>query len=656
MKFLNPDIESTFISQPHTTSCKPKKYNIISDVTRYFPASLYIPIVCTLIRISISGFGKIKNSNKRFIAVLFCLTFINTTVFSKDLLVNNDHFIIKDVRFYDGETLFENTDVEIKNNLVFKISSNISAQQSIKIIDGKGKTLLPGLIDAHTHVYGNALKDALNFGVTTELDMFSILDANQGDFNPIENTKKADLFSSSILATAPKGHGTEYGFDIPVLESVDETEKFVADRLKEGASYIKAVYNSKDALKKYMPSISLEILTALIKHTHDNGKILVVHVDNYISAIEAIEAGADGLVHSFMDKTVDEKFIKLMLDNNAFMVPTFTVEAGISQNGNIDDVLTDKYMKEYISKEQKQQLKATFPPFGIPKTAFQTALDSVKLLSDAGITILAGTDAPNPSTTHGISIYQEIELLIRAGLSHEKAIHAATGAAKNYFPIGTRGTLKVGAHASMILVEGNPFVDIKQLRQLQKIWKNGVLIHRVKAKTTQENLPIIKSGLITNFNNNVTNTLIGHGIMPTTDKYAGGNSEVTLSQGKRDDKGNNYLHLSGEIKEGFMFKWSGMSYAIALNFQSGVDLSGVQSINFEAKGGDNTNEISVMLFQTGSFRPITQTIKLSPNWQSYSIKLSDFEGLDTKDVSSMSIAMGNKLGLFEFMLDNLIFK
>ncbi len=574
-------------------------------------------------------------------------------------VLKTNHFIIKNVRLYDGDEIIENTDIEIRDHKVFKIAKNIQAQDSITIIDGKGKTLLPGLIDAHTHVYGNALKDALNFGVTTELDMFSILDANQGDTNVIDNIQKADLFSSSILATAPKGHGTEYGFDIPVLQSVTETQKFVNDRINEGASYIKAVYNSKDAKRKFMPSISLEILTALVKHTHEQGKILVVHVDNYISAIEAIGAGVDGLVHSFMDKVIDENFIQLMLKNNVFMIPTLTVEAGISQSANIDDVLNDKYMQEYISKEQKQQLKATFPDFGIPKSAFQKALASVKLLSDAGVTILAGTDAPNPSTTHGISIYQEIEWLMRAGLSSKKAIHAATGAARKHFPIGNRGTLKVGSRASMLLVAGNPFADIKQLRRLQKIWKNGVEFQRIKDSSLKVNTPIINTGLITDFNQDITQTLIGYGITPTTDKYAGGNSTVTLLHENHDATGDNadkYLHVNGEIKQGFMYKWSGMTYAIAKNFQSGADLSSVDSIDFDAKAGENTDEITVMLFQTSSFRPISTNLKLSGKWQHYSIKLSEFNGLDKQDVSSLSIVRGNILGEFEFMLDNLTFK
>ncbi|MCF6193555.1 MAG: hypothetical protein L3J46_04390, partial [Kangiellaceae bacterium] len=163
----------------------------------------------------------------------------------------SENFIIQNVRIYDGETLFEKADIHIEKFRVKSIGKEIPITKNISHYDGSGKTLLPGFIDSHTHAYGNALKDALNFGVTTELDMFTMPEfANsfQSMREQTSNNQHSDLFSSTILATTEGGHGTEYGFKIPVLADTSQAEHFVKERIAQGADYIKAVYNSKKAM------------------------------------------------------------------------------------------------------------------------------------------------------------------------------------------------------------------------------------------------------------------------------------------------------------------------------------------------------------------------------------------------------------------------
>ena len=97
---------------------------------------------------------------------------------------------------------------------------------------------MPGLIDAHAHVYGSALEDAIEAGVTTVLDMFTDpkMAANvRKEQEAGRMLDKADLYSAGILVTAPGGHGTEYGIPIPTLSSPDSAQAFVDARLAEGS-------------------------------------------------------------------------------------------------------------------------------------------------------------------------------------------------------------------------------------------------------------------------------------------------------------------------------------------------------------------------------------------------------------------------------------
>jgi imidazolonepropionase-like amidohydrolase len=582
----------------------------------------------------------------------------------------SENFIIRNVRFYDGNRQQRNVDISVVDFKVSKISVNLPAQSDVPEINGIGKTLLPGLIDSHTHAFQMALKEALNYGVTTELDMFtmpSFANQQQAQRDLQRNTQDADLFSATILATAPGGHGTEYGFDIPVLDSVEQVPGFVEQRIAQGADYIKAVFSSEKSKIKYSPSISREILKALIDTAHLKQRLLVVHVDDLVSAREAIELGADGIIHSFMDQVADDSFVELMVSKQAFLIPTLSVQASVAQLADGRRLLSSLSEPVFLTRQQRSQLTASFPNFGIPAQGFQNALDSVKRLSEANVVVLAGSDAPNPGTTHGLSLHGELELLVKAGLSNEQAIHSATGAVSKVFPVGSRGRLEPGQLATMILVDGNPFDRIEVTRNIVQIWKNGVALTRQTYNDKDNPMKQLSLGLITDFNHSsddlVYQAEMGSGLAETTDQFAGGKSSVVLALEDRKNPDSTpqttpsrHLHISGELRAGFMFPWSGVAYMLGESMQQGVDLSNVDYLVLDAKGGSQTEQISVLLFQAGSLSPLQVDVKISSTWKSYRIDLNAVDNLDRTNLTNISIVRAQSLGNFEFMIDNLKFE
>src|SRR5262249_49172049 len=154
--------------------------------------------------------------------------------------------VINNVRIFDGSSVIPTGAVIIEGARIKSVGKKVAPPEGAEIIDGTGQTLLPGLIDSHTHAYGAALKQAVMFGVTTELDMFS-------DYRTAAQMRKeqaegkapdrADLFSAGRLVTAPGGHGTEYGLKIPTLTAPGEAQTFVDARIDEGSDYIKIVYD-----------------------------------------------------------------------------------------------------------------------------------------------------------------------------------------------------------------------------------------------------------------------------------------------------------------------------------------------------------------------------------------------------------------------------
>src|ERR1035437_8787304 len=123
--------------------------------------------------------------------------------------------VFRDTRVFDGAQVLPRATVLVRNGRIAAVGPQVQAPDGARVIDGRGKTLLPGLIDSHTHVFGpEVLRAALVFGVTTELDMFmtvGVLTSIREDLALAETLDIADLRSAGTLVTAPGGHGPEYG-------------------------------------------------------------------------------------------------------------------------------------------------------------------------------------------------------------------------------------------------------------------------------------------------------------------------------------------------------------------------------------------------------------------------------------------------------------
>ncbi len=133
---------------------------------------------------------------------------------------NANSFVIRKARVFDGHQVIEQADVWVADGKIKAVARDVKVPSGVKVIDAAGDTLLPGLIDSHTHAWGSALKEAEIFGVTTELDMFTgvkFMQQIKKDQAEGKDLDLADLRSAGTLATAPGGHGTEYGIPIPTL-------------------------------------------------------------------------------------------------------------------------------------------------------------------------------------------------------------------------------------------------------------------------------------------------------------------------------------------------------------------------------------------------------------------------------------------------------
>ena len=565
------------------------------------------------------------------------------------------------VKIFDGHRFSGPTNVLVQAGKIQSIGALVKKPVGSEVIAGDGLTLLPGLIDSHVHVFGSAhLTQALAFGVTTELDMFSSVQNSKSieeDQAAGKLTDEADLRTAGILVTAPGGHGTEYGINIPTISSPDQAQAFVDERLAEGSDYIKIVYD--DALEygaaKPTPTLDKKTLAAVIAAAHQRGKLAVVHIGSLQQAEDVINAGADGLAHLFVGEHSDPDFGKLAAAHHVFVVPTLSVlnsVCGIKK----DELVNDPRISSGLPSGGLENLKAIFP--SRTHLSCSGATEAIQQLHQAHVSILAGTDAPNPGTEHGASMHGELALLVRAGLTPAEALEAATANPAKSFRLNDRGEIAPGKRADLLLVKGDPGADITATRNIVGVWKAGIRDDRdaylaeVKKLQQQASGPPqgSESGVVSNFDDLTTKANYGEWMI-STDQMMGGKSSARIeavSGGANNSKG--ALHVAGEVAPSFQIAWSGAMFSPGKRIMDAVDLSSKKTINFFAKGDGKTYRIMLFTQKSGPV-PLIQTFTAGPEWKQFTFPISSFEGADGHSISAVIFAAGPAPGAFEFYLD-----
>ncbi|KAK2670497.1 hypothetical protein RAB80_012919 [Fusarium oxysporum f. sp. vasinfectum] len=357
--------------------------------------------------------------------IAFCFLFSVTTAcgMPRDLRRAPRKTAITNVHVFDGNGFGPLSTVVISGNVISNANSF-----GADVVDGGGGYLLPGFIDTHCHVTSCSYLDTmLKYGITTALDM--------GTF-PYSTLAASGTVDGTALSKAP-GFPPESFIDSP-----EAARKFVDARVSEGADYIKLFLDPLGP--------DLESLIAAVEAAHQKGKLVISHATSQALLTTAEEAGVDIPCHTPLDKPIVAAFIDQYRDTLSHVVPTLIMMQSIVNNT------------------------------GAPAQAYTAAAEgSVTNLHKAGVTILAGSDAntapfvpANPP--FGDSLHDELELLVRAGLSPADALRGATSLAASSFGFHDRGQIKMGYGADLVLLGADPTTNIQNSRSIKKVWAAGV--------------------------------------------------------------------------------------------------------------------------------------------------------------------------------------
>ena len=393
--------------------------------------------------------------------------------------VASDSFLLEGAKVFDGHRFLPRGALLVIEGRVAALELRLTPPAGTSVIPARGATVLPGLIDAHVHVFPGALQAALRSGVTTVLDMFAdphLVTAlkHQASSDP----GAADLRSAGTGATAPGGHPTslvEKGMlaPFPTVTGPQDAESSVAARVAEGSDFLKVILEDGTTTGHPCPSLRAETLRALVRAAHARGVLVVAHALTQAHALRALDVGVDGLAHLFLDEPPSAEFLDAAVRRNVFVVPTLTSLAARAGRNRGRALAADPHLGSGIDPRQRVVLEMDFPVGPGARADLDNAMSTVTQLHRAGLPLIAGTDASSPGTAHGVSLHDELHLLVQAGLSSAAALAAATSTPASAFRLPDRGTIAPGNRADLVLVQGDPEHDITRTRVIEEVWRNG---------------------------------------------------------------------------------------------------------------------------------------------------------------------------------------
>ncbi|OFW40032.1 MAG: hypothetical protein A3F70_08930 [Acidobacteria bacterium RIFCSPLOWO2_12_FULL_67_14] len=362
-------------------------------------------------------------------------------------------------------------------------ASDVQIPAGATRVDLAGKTVMPGLIDAHAHVRADnkelpvrddlvrRLRVLAAYGVTTVVS----LGQNEDDAELAEVARLRDeqdqvpLDRARIYTSGPTMRN---------LKTPEEGRATVNRRVEQKADRIKFHLDGNAA------QMTPDTYGAIIEQAHTHGLRASAHIYNLADAKGVVERGLDLIGHSVRDQDVDRAFIDAMKQRDVPYVPTLTRELSVFVYESTPAFFSDPFFQRGMALYKEEVDLLSTPGYQQKVRESKTAQEikealvqanrNLKLLSDAGVPIAMGTDAGGgEGRWQGYFEHVELEMMAKAGLTPMQVIVAATGAAARASALDHVGTIAPGKAADLLVLDADPLQDILNTRKIHSVWIAG---------------------------------------------------------------------------------------------------------------------------------------------------------------------------------------
>lgn len=388
------------------------------------------------------------------------------------------------VRIIDGSggDPIENGVMLIQEGRIAAVGSKreVTIPSGTEVIDMTGKTIIPGIINAHGHVGNTRGIEGGHYSRENVIDNLEIY-ARYGITTVISlgDDRQEAVALRAVNDTTPAQRSRLFiAGEVITGKTPEEAIKVVDTNHLLGVDFMKIRVDDNLGTGTKMPE---EVYRAVISRSHALGYRIATHMYYLEDARKLLEAGSDMIAHSIRDVPVDEAFISLIRGRNVGYCPTLTRELSTFVYGDTAEFFDDTFfLKEYDT--------ATIRPLKDParqaeirssrsaqtyKQQLPVAMANLKRLSDAGVPILFGTDSGVPTRFMGYFEHLEMQMMQEAGLTPMQIIRSASKNAAEFMGLKDLGVLSPGNWADFLVLDADPLQDIRNIKNISAVYIAG---------------------------------------------------------------------------------------------------------------------------------------------------------------------------------------
>lgn len=382
----------------------------------------------------------------------------------------------------------------------------IAVPDDAREIDLAGKTLMPGLISAHSHLAvstglldGTYTAETAHAGAQEQLRQYqrfgvtgiAVLGATGDLVNRLHDEQRRGLADgASLLPGSDRGIGVQDAAPPMSLtpeqiyrpQTPEQARQAVRESGQRPTAMVKLWIDDFRQIGRELPKMRPEIFQAVIDEAKANDLKVAAHIYYLEDAKALLRAGADIIAHGVRDQAVDDELIELMKANEAWYIATLIVDESFfvfaDQPALLDDpvlasAVTPEQLAQWRSDEWRSQVQNNLS-YRLWREGVATGQDNVKRLVEAGVNVTFGTDSgANPQRVPGYAEHRELLLSVGAGLAPVEAIALATGNAAKALGLDDRGLIAPGRRADLIVLSGDPTQDIAAMASIEEVWQAG---------------------------------------------------------------------------------------------------------------------------------------------------------------------------------------